>query len=55
MMANHEFAQGSEEWINYRLGRVTASRVSDIIAQTKSGPGHPPLERAMQLNSSLSV
>lgn len=29
--------QGSEEWIAARLGRVTASRVSDVIAKTKSG------------------
>lgn len=29
--------QGSEEWREARLGRVTASRVSDIIAKTKTG------------------
>lgn len=29
--------QGSEEWKRLRLGRVTASRVADIIAKTKSG------------------
>lgn len=29
--------QGSQEWIEARLGRVTASRVSDVIAKTKSG------------------
>lgn len=29
--------QGSEEWLAARLGRVTASRVSDVIAKTKTG------------------
>lgn len=31
-------AQGGEEWFAARLGKATASRVSDIIAKTKSGP-----------------
>lgn len=30
--------QGSPEWFALRLGRVTASRVADILARTKSGP-----------------
>lgn len=30
--------QGSPEWLAARIGLVTASRVSDIIAKTKSGP-----------------
>ncbi len=29
--------QGTTEWFMARLGKVTASRVSDIIAKTKSG------------------
>lgn len=29
--------QGSPEWFSARLGRVTASRVADVIAKTKSG------------------
>jgi putative phage-type endonuclease len=29
--------QGSEEWHAARLGRITASRVHDIVAQTRSG------------------
>ena len=29
--------QRSEEWFSARLGKVTASRVADIIAKTKSG------------------
>lgn len=29
--------QGTEEWFAARLGRVTASRVNDIVARTKTG------------------
>ncbi len=29
--------QGSPEWFAARLGKVTASRVADVIAKTKSG------------------
>lgn len=32
-----EITQGSEAWFAQRLGRVTASRVADIIAKTKTG------------------
>lgn len=32
-----EREQGSPEWFQARLGKVTASRVSDVIAKTKSG------------------
>lgn len=31
--------QGSEEWFSARRGKVTASRVSDVIARTKNGWG----------------
>lgn len=31
--------QGSPEWFALRLGKVTASRVSDVIAKTKNGWG----------------
>ena len=31
--------QGSDEWIKARLGKVTASRISDVIAKTKTGYG----------------
>ena len=30
--------QGTDEWFAARCGKVTASRVADIIAKTKSGP-----------------
>lgn len=32
-----QIIQGSVEWQQIRLGRVTASRVADVIAKTKSG------------------
>lgn len=32
-----EIEQGTEEWFAARLGKVTASRVADVIAKTKSG------------------
>ena len=35
----HKMAQRSPEWFAHRLGRVTASRIADVMAQTKSGPG----------------
>lgn len=31
--------QGSREWFQARLGRVTASRVADVLAKTKTGWG----------------
>ena len=31
--------QGSEAWKGQRLGKVTASRVADVVAKTKSGYG----------------
>lgn len=30
--------QGSEQWLRDRLGHLTASRMSDVLATTKSGP-----------------
>lgn len=34
-----EIIQGSPEWFAARLGKVTASRVADVIAKTKTGYG----------------
>ncbi|MGW9332687.1 lambda exonuclease family protein [Bosea sp. NPDC055594] len=34
-----EIVQGSAEWLAIRCGKVTASRVSDVIAKTKTGYG----------------
>ena len=31
--------QGSDEWVRARLGKLTASRLSDAVARTKSGWG----------------
>lgn len=31
--------QGTEEWHRLRLGKVTASRVADVVARTKTGYG----------------
>jgi putative phage-type endonuclease len=34
---SEEIIQGSEEWHRQRIGKATASRISDIVAKTKSG------------------
>jgi len=39
MSAAAELVQGSVEWHLARCGKVTASRISDLMAQTKSGWG----------------
>lgn len=41
--------QGSAEWFAIRLGKVTASRVADIVARTKSGPSAMRANYAAQL------
>lgn len=41
--------QGSEAWKQLRLGRVTASRVADVIAKTKSGYSTSRANYAAQL------
>lgn len=41
--------QGSPEWFAVRLGKVTASRVADVIAKTKSGPAATRANYAAQL------
>ena len=35
----HDLIQGSQAWLEARLGRVTASRVADVVARTKAGYG----------------
>lgn len=42
-------AQGSPEWFAARLGKVTASRVADVIAKTKTGYGAGRANYAAQL------
>ena len=44
-----QIVQGSVEWKQLRLGRVTASRVSDIVAKTKSGYSASRANYAAQL------
>lgn len=34
-----QLVQGSPEWFAARLGKVTASRIADVVARTKSGWG----------------
>lgn len=41
--------QGSQEWFDARLGRVTASRVADVVAKTKSGYSASRANYAAQL------
>lgn len=36
---HRELEQGSPEWLAIRMGKVTASRLADMLAQTKSGWG----------------
>ena len=38
-MTTENLVQGTEEWKQARLGKVTASRVADLIAKTKTGWG----------------
>jgi putative phage-type endonuclease len=44
-----DLIQGSPEWFAARLGRVTASRVADVIAKTKTGWGASRANYAAQL------
>jgi putative phage-type endonuclease len=44
-----EIVQGSAEWLAIRLGKVTASRVADVVAKTKSGWGASRANYAAQL------
>jgi len=41
--------QGTEAWHKSRLGRVTASRISDVMAKTKTGPSASRKNYMMQL------
>jgi len=46
---SEEMIQGSDEWKAIRLGKVTASRVSDVVAKTKTGYGASRANYAAQL------
>jgi len=41
--------QGTEEWFKARCGKVTASRVSDVVAKTRNGWGASRANYAAQL------
>lgn len=41
--------QGTQEWLRERLGKVTASRIADMMAKTKSGWGASRANYAAQL------
>jgi len=45
----NDIIQGSDEWKALRLGKVTASRVADVVAKTKSGYGAGRANYAAQL------
>lgn len=44
-----DIQQGSAEWFAARLGKVTASKVADVVARTKSGWGASRANYAAQL------
>ncbi|KKK96938.1 hypothetical protein LCGC14_2657760 [marine sediment metagenome] len=39
MMDTVDLIQGTEEWLQARLGKATASRIADVMAKTKTGWG----------------
>lgn len=41
--------QGTQEWFAQRLGKVTASRIKDVMAKTKSGPAASRKNYMMEL------
>lgn len=45
----NDIIQGSPEWFSLRLGKVTASRVADIVAKTRSGYSTSRANYAAQL------
>ena len=49
MTETEEIVQGTPAWFAARLGKVTASRVADIVAKTKSGPAASRANYAAQL------
>lgn len=46
---SEEIIQGTDAWKKLRLGKVTASRVADVVAKTKSGPAASRTNYAAQL------
>lgn len=48
-MTDEIIEQGSDAWVKIRLGKVTGSRISDILAVTKSGPSASRVNYRAQL------
>jgi putative phage-type endonuclease len=48
-MSDEKMIQGSPEWKAARLGKVTASRVADVVAKTKAGYSSSRANYAAQL------
>lgn len=46
---NANLIQGSDEWLAVRIGRITASRMADLSAKTKSGWGASRANYAAEL------
>lgn len=46
---HNDISQGSEAWFAQRLGKVTASRIKDVMAKTKSGPAATRKNYMMEL------
>ncbi len=44
-----EVTQGSDEWLRARCGKVTASRVADVVAKTRTGWGAARANYAAEL------
>ena len=49
MTQPEQIIQRSPEWFAFRLGKVSASRVADVMAKTKSGPAASRTNYMMQL------
>lgn len=48
-MSLHDIEQGTDAWKQLRLGKVTASRICDVMARTKSGWGASRAQYAADL------
>ena len=48
-MSNKELIQGSDEWFKVRMGKITASKLSDLMKKTKYGESHIKLDSEWSL------
>lgn len=49
MVNSADLEQGSEDWFRARMGKVTASRLADVMAKTRSGYGASRKNYMMEL------